>query len=84
MFKLSCVICPLRKKYTLKYPLRETSLVVQWLRLHASNAGGLGSIPVQGTRSHVHAATESSHATTKTRRNQKKNIYISIKKIRKT
>ena len=23
----------------------ETSLVVQWLRLHAPNAGGLGSIP---------------------------------------
>ena len=30
-----------------------TSLVVQWLRLRASNAGGLGSIPGQGTRSHV-------------------------------
>ena len=29
-----------------------TSLVVQWLRLHAPDAGGLGSIPVQGTRSH--------------------------------
>ena len=28
-----------------------TSLVVQWLRLHAPNAGGLGSIPDQGTRS---------------------------------
>ncbi|TEA40834.1 hypothetical protein DBR06_SOUSAS19710043, partial [Sousa chinensis] len=27
------------------------SLVVQWLRLHAPNAGGLGSIPGQGTRS---------------------------------
>ena len=23
----------------------ETSLVAQWLRLHASNAGGTGSIP---------------------------------------
>ena len=29
------------------------SLVVWWLRLHASNAGGLGSIPGQGTRSHM-------------------------------
>ncbi|TEA36880.1 hypothetical protein DBR06_SOUSAS32310013, partial [Sousa chinensis] len=29
------------------------SLVVQWLRLHAPNAGGLGSIPGQGTRSHM-------------------------------
>ena len=31
----------------------RTSLVVQWLRLHAPNAGGSGSIPSQGTRSHV-------------------------------
>ena len=30
-----------------------TSLVVQWLRLHAPNAGGLGSIPGRGTRSHM-------------------------------
>ena len=27
--------------------------VVQWLRLHALNVGGLGSIPGQGTRSHM-------------------------------
>ena len=32
--------------------IQGTSLVVQWLRL-CSNAGGLGSIPCQGTRSHV-------------------------------
>ena len=30
-----------------------TSLVVQWLRLQAPNAGGLGLIPGQGTRSHT-------------------------------
>ena len=30
-----------------------TSLVVQWLRLHASNSGGSGSIPGQGTRSYM-------------------------------
>ena len=30
-------------------------MVVQWLRLHAPNAGGPGSIPGQGTRSHMHA-----------------------------
>ena len=36
----------------------ETSLMVQWLRLHAPNAGGLGSIPGQ--------RTESSQATGKT------------------
>ena len=32
---------------------RGTSLVVQGLRLRVRNAGGLGSIPGQGTRSHV-------------------------------
>ena len=30
-----------------------TCLVVQWLSLHAANAGGLGSIPGQGTRSRM-------------------------------
>ena len=30
-----------------------TSLVVQWLGLQAVNAGRLGSIPGQGTRSHM-------------------------------
>ena len=30
-----------------------TFLVVQWLRLHAFNAKGLGSIPGQGTRAHM-------------------------------
>ena len=31
----------------------ESFLVVQWLRLHTPNAGGLSSIPGQGTRSHM-------------------------------
>ena len=30
-----------------------TSLVVQWLRFCSPRAGGLGSIPDQGTRPHV-------------------------------
>ena len=30
-----------------------TSLVVQWLRLHAPNPEGLGSVPGQGTRPHI-------------------------------
>ena len=30
-----------------------------------SNAGDAGSTPVQGTRSHMHAATKSMHAETK-------------------
>ncbi|TEA24087.1 hypothetical protein DBR06_SOUSAS2610027, partial [Sousa chinensis] len=41
------------------------SLVVQWLRLHVPDAGGLGWIPGQGTRSHMHTAAERSHAATK-------------------
>ena len=31
----------------------RTSLVVQWLRLCTPKAGAPGSIPAQGTRSHV-------------------------------
>ena len=39
-----------------------TSLVVQWLRLCTPNAGGLGLIAGQGTRSHIAATkTWSSH-----------------------
>ena len=30
-----------------------TSLVVQWLKLHAPSEGGLGSIPGLGTRPHM-------------------------------
>ena len=41
-----------------------TSLVVQWLGLHAPDAGGPGSTPGWGTRSHMHAATKSPQATT--------------------
>ena len=36
-----------------KYRPHGTSLVVQWLRLHASKARGMGSIPGQETRSHM-------------------------------
>ena len=31
----------------------RASLVVQWLRLQSLNAGDLGSIPGEGTRSHM-------------------------------
>ena len=47
------------------------SLVVQWLRLCAASTGGPGSIPGQGTRSHMpqlkipHAATKNLHVITK-------------------
>ena len=39
--------------YTFKKTFLGTSLVVQWLRLHDPNAGGLGSIPGQETRAHM-------------------------------
>ena len=32
--------------------------MVQWVRLGAPSAGGRGSIPGQGTRSRMHAATK--------------------------
>ena len=37
----------------IKEVISGTSLVVQWLRLCAPNAVGVGSIPGQGTRSHM-------------------------------
>ena len=40
-------------KCVLKDLRAGTSLVLQWLRLHAPNAGGLVSIPGQGNRSHM-------------------------------
>ena len=52
-----------------KIVLRRTSLAVQWLRLHASTAGGAGSIPSQGTRSHM-SQLKSSHAATETQHSQ--------------
>ena len=41
------------RKLEVTQALGGTSLVVQWLRLQAPNAGGPGSIPGQGTRSHM-------------------------------
>ena len=48
--------CPVNSNPALsfrKYTLLGTSLVVQWLRLCAPNAGDPGSTPGQGTRSHM-------------------------------
>ena len=39
--------------YLIKKKVSGTSLVVQWLRLQAPSAGGLGSISGHGTRSHM-------------------------------
>ncbi|TEA33728.1 hypothetical protein DBR06_SOUSAS12810084, partial [Sousa chinensis] len=38
---------------SLRKSVLGTSPVVQWLSFHAPNAGGPGSIPGQGTRSHM-------------------------------
>ena len=46
-----------------------TSLVVRWLGLCAPNAGGLGSIPGEGTRSHM-PLLKILHATMKTQHRQ--------------
>ena len=57
--------------------------MVQWLKLHAPNAGATGSIPGQGTRScmpqlkSLHATTKSPRFTTKTQCSQ---TYIYILK----
>ena len=80
---------------TLDY-IQGTSLVVQWLRFHAPNAGGPGLIPGQGTRPHIpqlracmpqlkipHAATKKKkilHAVTKTQHRQKKKKKKTISK----
>ena len=40
-------------KFNIKKTNSGTSLVVQWLRLHAPNAGDPGLIPGQGTRFHM-------------------------------
>ena len=49
--------------------------MVQWLRLLAPSAGGPGSIPGQGTRSHM-PQLKIPHAATKTQHNQ----YLKKKK----
>ena len=59
----TCKCVYLKGKHSAK--LKIISMVVQWVRPHAPNAGGPGSIPGWETGSHMHAATRSSHATTK-------------------
>ena len=59
----------------------RTSLVVQWLGLCASNAGGPGSIPGQGTRSHMpQLRSKVLCATTKTGYSQIDGVNILFKK----
>ena len=80
-----CVVW--ERKLIFKISPVGTSLVVQWLRLCTPNSGGLGSIPGQGTRSHMPQLRvrmpqlKIPHAATKTRCSQiniKIYIYINI------
>ena len=52
--------------------IQGNSLVVQWVRLCAPNAGDLGLIPGRGTRCRMHAAAKSPNATTNTHHSQNK------------
>ena len=51
-----------------------TSPVVQWLRLHAPNEGGRGSIPGRGTGPHM-PQLKIPHVTTETWRSQINNYF---------
>ena len=58
--------------YLFKIIFLGSSLLVQWLRLYPPNAGGLGIVPGQGTRSHMPQLKDPSclkkilHVTTQT------------------
>ena len=64
-----------------------TCLVVRWLRLHAPDAGSLGSIPDQGSRSRTlqlknqkkipRAATKTQRKETKQNKNTAVNTFVS-------
>ena len=65
-------MCVLVGKYkSLKIQYLGIFLAVLWLRLHAHSAGGLGSIPSQGTQSYMPQLRIPS-ATTKTWHSQNK------------
>ena len=49
VFEFEKKMIVLEKLKKIKILITGTSLVVQWLRLHASTAGGMGSIPGLGT-----------------------------------
>lgn len=63
-FKIFFIVC-----VSLIKPWKGTSLLVQWPRFCTPNAGGLGSIPGQKTRSY-RPQLKISHDTTKIRSSQ--------------
>ena len=66
------------------YTVCGTSLVVQWLRLCAPSAGTLGSIPGQGTRSHMLQLKEIVHLAIRPGAAKYINIKKKTKKIIKS
>ena len=58
--------------YQQQKPVPGISLVVQWLRLCVPNAGVLGSIPGQGTRSHMLKLKIPPKKTNKQKKNKQK------------
>ena len=53
-YMLSCVTLLVPYNILNAYPKKMgTSLVIQWLRRYATNAGHQGSMPGEGTRSHM-------------------------------
>lgn len=64
------------------YKMNGTSLVVQWLTLWASNARGLGSVPVWEARSHM-PQIKILYAVTKDQRSQVLAIKIRHSQINK-
>ena len=62
-----------RKNRSLKVASTGAFLAVQWLRLHAPSAGGLGLFPSQGTRFHM--------LQLKTRQSQIQVINVFLKKL---
>ena len=53
--------------------------MVQWPRVCDLSEGGLGSIPGQGTRSHM-LQLKIAHATAKSQHHQIKNTFLKVKK----
>ena len=64
----------LHKLWIFKKIFNGTSLVVQWLRLHASNAEGMGSIPGWGTLSHMPQGQKVNNKTFFKKKIKKKDI----------
>jgi len=58
-----------------KTRIEGTSLEIQWLKFHVPNARGLGSIPGQGTRSHV-LLLKILHVTANTRHSQINKYFL--------